>query len=374
MNKQATALQSASSRPLLTIAGIDIFIHWSFLILLAFIAVSNWMKTGSITQVLWSLAFIGVLFVCVVLHELGHSLAARRFGIQTRSITLLPIGGVASLEKIPEEPKQEVIVALAGPMVNVVIGAILIGILSFQGGLQNMTSEALSEINAQNFLLLLLMVNVMLVVFNMLPAFPMDGGRVFRAALSFFMDRVKATRIAAGMGKLLALGFIILGLFHNPFLILIGVFVIFGAHTEYEYTKSKSLLQGLSTGMIMMRNFTPLHPDQTVNEAVATLLNGQESKFLVMDGPVLKGIISKNDIIQALGSLGKEAPLRVVMTSNPLSISVDRPMQEAYELMMQNKISALPVMSGTEVKGLLDMDNILEALMILQAGKQFSEK
>lgn len=370
MANNKSALAAPTSKPIATIAGIDIFIHWSFLILLAFIAVTNWMQTGSITQAMWSLAFIGVLFICVVLHELGHSMAARRFGINTRSITLLPIGGVASLEKIPEEPKQEVIVALAGPMVNVVIGTLLLAVLMLTGSLKDLQPEGFAEINSENFLMLLLMVNIMLVVFNMLPAFPMDGGRVFRAVLSFFMNRVKATQIAAGTGKLIAVGFIILGLFHNPFLILIGVFVIFGAHTEYEYTKSKSLLEGLSVGTIMMKNFTTLLPEQPINDAVTVLLNGQEDKFMVMDGLELKGIISKNDIIKGLGTLGKEAPISMIMTAQPLTIEVSRPMQEAYELMMQNKISALPVVSNAEVVGLLDLDNILEALMVLQVSKK----
>lgn len=366
----AKSARISGSKPIATIAGIDIFIHWSFLILLAFIAVSNWMRSGSLTQVLWSLAFIAVLFICVVLHELGHSLAARRYGINTSSITLLPIGGVASLEKIPEEPRQEMVVAFAGPLVNVVIAAILFAILSMGGQLVDLNADDLAQISGSNFLVLLLMVNIMLVVFNLLPAFPMDGGRVFRAGLSFFMDRVKATQIAATAGKIVAVGFIILGLFQNPFLILIGVFVIFGAHTEYQYTRSKSLLDGLKVGNIVMRNFTPLHPEDNIQQAVSTLLNGQEDKFLVMDGVQLKGIITKNDIIKALGEAGKEAPIRLFMTPNPVVMNAEKPLHEAYELMMQNRFSALPIVENGQIAGLLDMDNILEALMVVEINRR----
>lgn len=365
---------TSSGKPLLKLAGIDIYIHWTFLILLAFIGISNWMETHSVSHVMWSLLFISSLFVCVLLHELGHSLAARRYGIQTRSITLLPIGGVASLEKIPEDPKQEIIVAFAGPAVNVVIAGMLLLILSLTGQLSELNAEDLTVIQASNFLTMLMMVNITLVVFNLIPAFPMDGGRVFRAALSFAMDRVKATKWAANAGKLLALFFIIFGLFNNPFMILIGVFVIFGAQTEYEYTRSKSMFTGLKAGDVMMRNFTPLHPENTIQDAATLLLNGQENRFVVMDNSSLMGIISKNDIIRALQSAGGQAPVVAFMSTQPVTIEAGESLQQAYDMMIQNKFSLLPVTEHQQVVGLLDMENLTEALMILQATKDFREK
>jgi Zn-dependent protease/predicted transcriptional regulator len=373
MGQQKETTLSAG-KPLFRLAGIDIYIHWTFLILLTFIGATNWMKTGSMEQVAWSIAFISVLFLCVLLHEIGHSLAARRYGIETRSITLLPIGGVASLERIPEEPKQEIVVAFAGPAVNVVIAGILLLILQLTGKLGDLNPEDFANIHASNFLVLLMMVNITLVVFNLLPAFPMDGGRVFRAALSFVIDRVKATQIAANAGKLVALFFIIYGLFNNPFLILIGVFVIFGAQTEYEYTRSRSLISGITTGDIMMHNFTPLHPLQTIGDAIKVLLNGRENKFVVIDNGVLTGVITKNDIIRGLQSSGDQALIQHYMTPHPVTVQADMPLQNAYDMMVQQRFSLLPVMKNGQLVGLLDMDNIAEALMILQAKKDFSSK
>lgn len=363
-----------AKKPLLKLAGIDIYIHWTFLILLAFIGVTNWMKTGSMEQVVWSMAFISVLFLCVLLHEMGHSLAARRYGIGTRSITLLPIGGVASLEKIPEDPKQEIVVAFAGPAVNMVIAGTLLLILSLTGKLSELNPEDFTNIQASNFLILLMVVNITLVAFNLLPAFPMDGGRVFRAALSFVVDRVKATKIAANAGKLVALLFIVYGLFNNPFLILIGIFVIFGAQTEYEYTRSRSLISGVTIGDMMMRNFTPLHPSQTIGEAVSVLLNGQENKFVVLENGHLSGVITKSDIIRGLQSSGNQALIQHYMTPFPVTVKADMLVQEAYDMMMQRGFSLLPVVDGHELVGLLDMDNIAEALMIIQARKDFGSK
>ncbi len=167
----------------------------------------------------------------MLLHELGHSLTARKYGVDTKKITLLPIGGVASLERIPEDPKQELWVALAGPAVNIVI-AILI--YPFIAGQQLLSTDQMTSVNTINgFLSSLLRVNIALVVFNIIPAFPMDGGRILRALLAMKIGRTRATQIAANLGQFLAAGFVFYGLVDgNPMLILIGIFVYFGARTE----------------------------------------------------------------------------------------------------------------------------------------------
>lgn len=219
------------------ILGIAIRIHWSFLLLLVLIAGAELSRGGTLSEVLFSLGFIIAIFLCVVLHEYGHALTARRYGVDTDQIILLPFGGVANIQKMPEKPKQELVIAIAGPLVNVVIAGILALALPLQE-LRNRSEEVLTEApSAENFFLLLLSINIILVVFNAIPAFPMDGGRVLRSLLAMKMPRPKATRIAARVGQFFAILFIIFGFFYNFWLVLIGVFVFFGANSEYKLVK-----------------------------------------------------------------------------------------------------------------------------------------
>ncbi len=210
------------------IAGIDVSIHWSFGLLLAFILVSG-LFAGGVVTALSELAFISLLFGCVVLHELGHALAARAFGIPTHGITLLPIGGVAQLDRIPRNPWQEFVIAIAGPAVNVVLAVGLFLFLPISYGLGEIASVGWL---AGGLATRLLIVNIALVIFNMLPAFPMDGGRVLRAVLATFTDYCDATRIAVRVGQAVAVLFVIAGLFYNPFLLLIAAFVVLAAQAE----------------------------------------------------------------------------------------------------------------------------------------------
>jgi Zn-dependent protease len=240
-----------------------------------------------VESVLWTVAYVLAIFVCVVLHELGHSLTARRYGIHTRKITLLPIGGIASLERMPEEPKHELLVAVAGPAVNLVIAAILFFFVRDQFYIFNDPAEAeafLATISAGNFLFYLFLTNLLLVAFNAIPAFPMDGGRVLRALLAFRLDRVRATQIAAGLGQFIAVLFFILGFYYNPFLILIAVFVFFGASSEYKMIAQLTALRGHRVREAMMSRYTTLNPADGLDRIADVLLAGTERNFVVTDG------------------------------------------------------------------------------------------
>ncbi|MCL4176967.1 MAG: site-2 protease family protein [Verrucomicrobia bacterium] len=224
--------------------GIDVYVHFTFLLLLAFLGFYYWRATQNVDAALRGVAFIVALFGCVVLHELGHALMAGRYGIKTRDITLLPIGGIARLEKMPENPLQELWVALAGPAVNVVIAAVLLVGLAATGGF-----TPLEEISATGgaFWQRLMVLNIVLVAFNLLPAFPMDGGRVLRARLAMRLGRRRATAIAANVGQGMAILFGIIGFFYNPFLIFIGIFVYLGAQAEAGMVEMQSALGDPST-------------------------------------------------------------------------------------------------------------------------------
>jgi Zn-dependent protease len=232
------------------IAGIDVYVHATFLLLLAWVAVSHYSENQRLADAAYGLFFITTLFGIVVLHELGHALTARRFGIRTRDITLLPIGGLARLERMPEDPRQELLVALAGPAVNVVLASVLITILACTSGL-----AALNDVKlvGGSFVANFVVVNVALAVFNMLPAFPMDGGRVLRAFLAMRMDYVRATQVAANVGQALALMLGFIGLTsNNPLLIFIALFVWMGATQEASMVQMKAALGGIPVQQVMI--------------------------------------------------------------------------------------------------------------------------
>src|SRR5947209_6253661 len=206
--------------------GIDVFVHASFLLLIAWLILTSYWDSGDLTSAMMGSLFTIALFVCIILHEFGHALAARRFGIATRDVTVLPIGGLARLERIPEEPRQELAVALAGPLVNLVIAIALYGFLHATGAYQPPFGNGFSD---APFLERLMVSNLFLVGFNLLPAFPMDGGRVLRALLATRFEYGRSTRVAAMLGQTMALFFGVSGVMGNPVLILIAVFVWIGA-------------------------------------------------------------------------------------------------------------------------------------------------
>ena len=276
--------------------GIRIAIHWTFLLLILWIVAVNMQQGSDTAQILISVLFILALFVCVTFHELGHSLAARRYGIETKSITLLPIGGMANIEEMPEKPKQEIIVTLSGLVVNVIIALLLWAVITFLPGYSFETE--LQAVTGENFLIMLMYVNLLIVAFNLIPAFPMDGGRILRALLSLRVDRLKATRYSMMAGQVFGVLFALVGLFINPFLFIIGVFVVIGARMEYTQVKYASLLVDHRAKEILMKDFTVFDPDEPLKHVVERLLNSTQSGFPVKKDGNVVGILSKDDIIK----------------------------------------------------------------------------
>ena len=207
------------------LAGINVYMHATFLLLIIFILLADYLEGHSLAAALWGLAFVLVVFVCIVLHELGHALTARKYGIQTRDIILLPIGGVARLERMPEDPRQELRVALAGPAVNVIIAGALSILLAAAGMPPTLKQMTNLRWTGGHFLTEVAVINLWLAAFNLLPAFPMDGGRVLRALLATRMEYTQATQVAAQIGQGMAFLFGLAGLFYDPFLLFIALFV-----------------------------------------------------------------------------------------------------------------------------------------------------
>jgi Zn-dependent protease/predicted transcriptional regulator len=348
--------------------GIKVQIHWTFLILLGWIGLSNVRNGSDAEQTLWSFLFILTIFACVTLHEFGHALAAKRFGIITKDITLLPIGGLARLESIPENPKEELIVAIAGPLVNIVIVAALFPIIHLTTDWESSIKQ-LSAITSENFLFNLMLINLWLAAFNLIPAFPMDGGRVLRALLSFKMERHKATSIAARIGQLLALGFVILGFYSNPFLIFIGFFIFLGAQAEAEFSQAKSMLKGFTVNDVLMKQYQTIESRDTIKSAVQILLNGQFKNFLVVENHQPVGTLGRDEIIKALSEHGGNELVQNVMNKELLSLKSEMPLEQAWQMMQQYK-TLMPVFSNGKLAGTIDTENILEFIMVRAANQQ----
>ena len=346
--------------------GIRVSVHWTFLLIIAWVVFIDLQQGLNISQIAYSVLFVLSIFVCVVLHELSHSLMARRYGINTRGITLLPIGGVADLERMPEDPRQELAVSLAGHLMNIAIAFVLWIFLSVSGAM-NLEPSNFQEINHSNFLLILMFANIMLAVFNLLPAFPMDGGRVFRSLLALKMSRDDATYVAMNIGKVFAFFIALWGIYANPFLIFIAIFIYIGAQREYEMVKYSSVLSGYTVKDVLMHEYTPLHPDDPIKRAVDILLDGPEQRFIVTEEGQVKGILTRNDIIQGLMEYDQEAEVRRIMNTQVTAFSAGTSLEKAYEQMRNQQITMAPVLEDEQLTGLIDLDNINEFLMVRRA-------
>ncbi len=336
--------------------GINVFVHWSFLLFLVWIAASN-AENGWANSV-WVVLFIVSVFVCITLHEFGHALTARRFGIKTRDITLYPIGGVASLDKMPEKPMQEFWVALAGPMVNVAIALLLYPFVQDMPIMDIFTRQIITkELNQDTLIPALFSINVFLPLFNMIPAFPMDGGRVFRALLCLRLSRPLATRIAATLGQGFAIFLIFQGLKGNVFLIIIGVFVFVAAEGEAQYAKNAALLKGMTVSDVMMSQYPTLKRNETIENTVEALLDSPYKRFLVIEDDKVVGLLTDDIILNAYANKDGEANIGNLMLSNMHVLSPDMPLEDALLLLKDNQ-TFLPVHKDGHVVGVLDAQNI----------------
>lgn len=346
------------------LAGIGVYMHVTFLILLGWVAVSHYLVRHRWEDALAGLIFIVALFAIVVLHELGHALTARRFGIRTRDITLLPIGGVARLERMPEDPKQELLVALAGPAVNVVLAALLFGVLLAGQGFTELSNVTLV---GGSFISKLLWINVTLAVFNLLPAFPMDGGRVLRALLAIRMNYARATHIAANIGQGMAFVFGFIGLFSNPFLVFIALFVWMGATQEAGLVEMKSVLGGVPVERVMITQYRTLSPQDSLARAIEQILAGSQQDFPVVQDGELVGVLTRSDLLTGLARAGATASVSDFM-QRQFQTATPTEMAEAVFGRLQNcQCRTIPVVEKGELVGMVTAENVGEYMMIQSA-------
>lgn len=350
------------------IASIDVYIHATFLILIGWLLMMEMARGSSFGEAVIGIAFVIALFGCVILHELGHALMARHFGIKTRDITLLPIGGLARLERMPRVPQHELLIALAGPAVNVVIAAVLLAILLVTGLSGDWFRGSL--LSGGNPLYSLIQTNVLLALFNLLPAFPMDGGRVLRALLALRTTRLKATQIASKVGQGMAILFAIAGLMGNPILLLIALFVYQGAAQEYQMLQMESVMEGLRAHNVMLTDYRALRSNETIAHAVDILLNGSQHDFPVIDDDMrVVGLLLRQDLIAALNKNGDGNQfIADAMRNTVPSVETDTPLTRAFETMQESKLPMVPVVNKDKrLVGLLTLENLAEVMMVKNA-------
>jgi Zn-dependent protease/CBS domain-containing protein len=348
------------------VLGTELRVHVTFLVLLAWVGLARGQEAGWLGA-LEAVVFVCLIFGCVVLHEFGHALAARRFGIATPQITLLPIGGVAQLERIPEKPIQEICVAVAGPAVNVGIAALLAGWIVLTGGFPSMDAVASSP--TVDLPVRLLGVNIWLVLFNLIPAFPMDGGRVLRALLALRTSYTRATHIAAGIGQFIAVAFGVLGLLSNPMLILIALFIYFGAASEATVAQVRAVSSGLRVDAVMVTGAQSLGMDSTLDDAVELLLKTSQKEFpVVNESGRLEGMLTGADLILALRRSPAQTPASEVMRVGVPCVPQSTRFESAFRLLQESNSPALGVVDAQDrFIGLFTPENIGELLMVEDA-------
>jgi Zn-dependent protease/CBS domain-containing protein len=360
--------------------GIPVELHWSFALLLGWIIFSSISSGANAWGVFINVAFVLSLFTCVVLHEFGHALTARRFGVNTKDIILSPIGGIARLDKLPEKPFQEFLVAIAGPAVNVVIAFLLMPyliIFPVPGFFENLFTMAIFRGAPLEFVPGLITINFLLAAFNMLPAFPMDGGRILRSLLAIKFPRVTATKVAARIGQLFAVLFILWAILPDAYLpfgisngglltAFIGMFVFLTANQELQSAKLESVLSAGMVRDIMRTQFTLIQPSDAIWIPVSYHRQNTESNFLVTneDGKII-GTLEEEHLIIAIknNQTEKEVGELIIEGEVPVLNPMDS-LKRAYEKIQTGKFSILPVVVDDQLVGVLDVKLIAHYLQM----------
>ena len=352
--------------------NIDIKLHTTFFLLLAGLGIVYPLQ-GGLGAALDGVTFLALLFGCVLLHELGHAGAAKRYGVETKDIILLPIGGVARLEKMPTEPKQELVVALAGPAVNAVIAALVAAALLVTLGTNSGTGVDPATLAGAGGLtglaVQLLTVNVLLVIVNLLPAFPMDGGRILRALLATRLPYARATNVAArtgrGLAVLMAVLMAVYGLFYNPLLILVAAFVFLSAGQENMDIRMKTGSSRLPVSAVMLTDVASVSPHDSLLAAADTLARTAQPAFPVLTPAGVEGVLTKEALLLGLRTRGAPATVRDVMHTSLPTVRLETPFDEAFERMQQRGLTALPVTDGLDrLMGMVTLEKVRERLRV----------
>lgn len=370
-----------------TFFGIPVQVHWTFGLLVAWLLYGSYQQGYSMRETALTGLFFVAIFICVILHEYGHALTARFFGVGTRDITISPIGGIARLDRMPEKPYQELLVAIAGPLVNVAIAALLLIAYVVYYGLRggalrdmlfgfflrdsNFFPVGMTIIDI--FLLGMVALNSILAIFNMLPAFPMDGGRVLRALLSIRLGRLRATRIATITGQVLAGGLAIHGLMNgNMVTVLIGAFVFFAAAGENRSVRMEAFLAKYLIADIIRTNFTRIYPDDTIRSVAERLQHGLERHFLVFDDKEnLLGYIAEQDILEQVKAGRLEEAVALILQPPVSSLCTDSSLRAVMHVFQTEGDVIIPVYEEGQLVGVVDQPLVEQFLRTQRKLKLF---
>jgi Zn-dependent protease/CBS domain-containing protein len=345
-----------------TIAGIGVRVHVTFVLFVVWIAIVQGLFEGRASSAIAGVSLVLAVFTCVLLHELGHAFAARRYGIRTRDIVLLPIGGVARLERMPEKPSQEVRVALAGPFVNVLIAGVLWLVRGNIVPLEHWQSFGRGMLDT------LIWINGGMFAFNLIPAFPMDGGRVLRALLAMRMNFSRATRIATRVGQFLAIVFGIAGVYNGQYmLVVLGLFVYLAAGDEYAQVTARVTMAGFPVRAAMATRFWTLEAADPLQRAVDLMREGSQVDFPVLENGALVGVLSRGQLMSELARHPPDARVGDVVTPTVAVADPLEPLDGAFKRMVENRQSAIPVVSDGQLIGLVTTDNVAELMMVQDA-------
>lgn len=362
------AARRSTSLRVFSFKGISVLVHWTFPLLIGWVVVSAVTEGMDLVHVLQQVLYVLVVFCCVVLHEFGHALTALHYGIRTRNILLLPIGGVATLERMPEKPIQELVVTLAGPAVNLAI-VLLVGVPFLFVGNGALVANPLETTGLAALAGFLVSVNIGLFLFNLIPAFPMDGGRILRSLLALRMDRVRATRIASTVGKVFAAAFVFAAFnWQQPMLALIGVFVYFGASAEMRMVTTQRAFSGVQVKEVMRTRFWSMPHDATVEQAAQELLAGGDHVVVVTRVGDFDRLIHRSDIIASVQAGHRTQPLERITGTVPESATPEMDVRVAHEKLSAGQWSLMPVMDQGRLVGVLELENLAEYLELHRAG------
>jgi len=345
------------------VAGTEVKVHITFLLLLGWFAIAQYQEGGGAAALDFTLFFLA-FFGCIVLHEFGHITMARRFGVRTPDVLLLPIGGVARLERIPDVPKQEFLIALAGPLVTVGIILILILVSAVAGVPLTLTESVSPDVP---FTLRLLAVNIAVLLFNLVPAFPLDGGRLLRALLASRYGLARATRIAGSIGQFFAVAMGAYALTQGLMMwLLVAVFIFLAAGSETSAVATRLAGQGLQVAQMMVTDFRTIPVHATLSQAVDLLLAGEQREFPVVDNlGRTEGMLTRDNLIRGLSQRGPESTVAEAMTAAAPVVAPTLGFQEALDRLRSSGLPALPVVdAGGALVGLLTLDNITDLLLI----------
>lgn len=347
---------------ILKLHGVQICFHWTFLFFVAVVLIFEVAGNTSPVHIAWNVIFLVLVFGSIVLHELGHAVAATRFRITTYSITLLPIGGLANLERLPADTKQECLISLAGPLVNGIIALALYPFIDWQLLKYDVYAASIS---CPQLLLTFFAINAALAVFNFIPAFPMDGGRILRALLAYFFNYATATTIAAGLGKFIAASFIILGLLGgNLFLPLLGIFIIFSARTEEYYLRLRKMVQGIRLKDVLMYDYSVVKARSRVKDLVDTLENNHSNYFVVIDGGKPIGSLSRANIVKALSAMRYEEEAMSLMGKDKDCLDGEKELGAVLDKLSCDASRVFPVLEQGKFVGGVNFNHVIEYLLI----------